>query len=83
MIWGLPPHLLRPVHHFHEFFLSILEALVEEGAGFPHQVPDHIVVEEAASRGGKWGEQDMPAPPGTPLGGLGVLSPFIGGQDEI
>lgn len=79
---GLPPHLLRPIHHFHEFLLSILEALVEEGAGFPHQVPDHVVVEEAAARGSERAVRRIGPPPGTLQVGWG-LSPFIRGQDEV
>lgn len=51
--WGLHPHLFCPVHHFHEFFFSIPEALVKEWASFPHQVPDHVVVEETMVRGGE------------------------------
>lgn len=79
---GLPPHLFRPVHHFHEFLLSILEALVEEGAGFPHQVPDHVVVEEAVARG----SERAVGHTGTPWAPFQVgwgLSPFIRGQDEV
>lgn len=76
VIWGprgLHPHLLRPIHHFHEFFLGVLEALVEEGAGFPHQVPDHVVVEETVAEVVS-GRQDTPAHPGHPSAGLGALT---------
>lgn len=85
VIWGhqgLPPHLLRPIHHFHEFFFGILEALVKEGAGFPHQVPDHVVVEETVARGGEQAAGHT-CPPQTPLRMGWGLSPFISGQDEV
>jgi len=85
VIWGhcgLPPHLLCPVHHFHELFLSILEALVKEGAGFPHQVPDHVVVEKTVARGGERAAGHA-CPPQASLCAGWRLSPFIGGQDEV
>lgn len=80
--WGLPPHLLSPIHHFHEFLLSILKALVKEGAGFPHQVPDHVVVEETAARGSEQAA-GHPYPPWAPLCTGWGFSPFISGQDEV
>lgn len=42
-------HLLGPVHDFHELLVGILEALIEEGACLPYQVPDHVVVQQAAA----------------------------------
>lgn len=42
-------HLLGPVHDFHELLVGVLEALIEEGACLPHQVPDHVVVQQAAA----------------------------------
>lgn len=41
------PHLLGPVHDFHELLLCVLEAPVQQGAGLPHQGHDHVVVQEA------------------------------------
>jgi hypothetical protein len=40
-------YLLGPVHDFHELFVGVLKTLIEEGTCFPHQVPDHVVVEQA------------------------------------
>lgn len=56
-----PPHLLCPIHDFHEFLLRVLEAPVQEGAGLPHQGHDHVVVQEP-----DWGERTPPSRISTP-----------------
>lgn len=51
-MWGnarRQAHLLGPIHDFHELLVGVLEALIEEGARLPYQVPDHVVVQQAAA----------------------------------
>lgn len=75
--YGSPPqhaHLFGPIHDFHELLVGVLKALVQEGACLPHQVPDHVVVQQAGARGDKtsWKRHST-----SPAGLWGVLSPSV------